>query len=253
MIDVALHYAKTGWPVFPLVAGGKEPAIPKRLGGHGCLDATLDVKRVESWWSEYPDANIGIATGRRSNLLVVDVDCRKTSAWLANLNSLGLPQTFTVRTWSGGFHLYFSLPANSTVTIGTALLEGIDWRATGGYVVGAGSVVGGVTYEICRNVEIGAVPVSLLERIAKHGKGARVAAVSASGGMAIPESKRNEQLFRIGCALRRFGVEAAAILDSLRSINTLHCAPPTDENELRKIAASAVRYAPDANAGGSTR
>ncbi|EQD41166.1 protein containing DNA primase/polymerase, bifunctional, partial [mine drainage metagenome] len=76
MIELARHYVSRGWPVFPLAAGGKVPAIPRERGGHGCLDATLDMNRVEHWWSEYPDANVGISTGRRSGLLVIDVDPR---------------------------------------------------------------------------------------------------------------------------------------------------------------------------------
>ena len=96
MIDLALHYASKRWPVFPLAAGTKVPAIAKERGGHGCTDATLDVKRIEAWWTEYPQANVGIATGSRSGLLVVDIDPRKTTDWLASVNALNLPQTFTL-------------------------------------------------------------------------------------------------------------------------------------------------------------
>jgi hypothetical protein len=250
VIDLALHYVRQGWPVFPLAPGGKEPVVK---GGHGCLDATLDLNRVEAWWREYPAANVGVATGRRSGLLVVDVDPRKTTDWLASLNSMNLPPTFTVRTWSRGYHLYFRLPGKSAISIGADLLPGIDWRGNGGYVVGAGSVVNGVTYEIVRNVEMVSAPASLIEQISKHGKGARVAARSGSGRMLIPESKRNEQLFRIGCALRRFGVEPTAIYESLRAVNAEHCSPPIDDDELHKIGASAGRYAPDAGASRAMR
>lgn len=248
MIDIALHYAKTGWPVFPVVPGGKEPAIPKRLGGHGCLDATLDRQRIEAWWDEYPQANIGIATGRRSCLLVIDVDPRKTSDWLQSVNTLSLPQTFTVRTASGGFHLYFALPADSKISIGADLLPGIDWRGNGGYVVGAGSIVNGVTYEIARSCAIAPAPAALLERICVNGKGPQVASRDASGRMVIPDGKRNEQLFRIACALRRFGIDSNATYEALRAVSSHHCAPPMPDGELRTIAASAMRYVPDSAA-----
>jgi len=245
MIEIAQHYARQGWPVFPLAPGGKKPVIPEERGGHGCHDATLDLTRIEAWWNEYQGANVGIATGRRSGLLVIDVDPRKTPEYLASMNVLALPNTFTVRTWSRGWHLYFRFDGNDKVTIGTNLLPGIDWRGNGGYVVGAGSVVNGVTYEIARNVPIAEAPAALVQRILAHRKGQRVAAVDASGRMVIPVSKRNDQLFRIACALRRFGVDVNAILESLRAVNSDHCASALDDAELRTIAASASKYAPD--------
>jgi hypothetical protein len=249
MMDLALYYASRRWPVFPLATGSKLPAIAKTRGGHGCLDATLNATQIEAWWSEFPEANIGIATGRRSGLLVIDVDPRKTPDWLASVNQLRLPQTFTVRTASSGFHLYFVLPDGAKISIGADLLPGIDWRGNGGYVVGAGSVVGGVTYEIVRNVAMLPAPVTLLDRIATHGKRARIAARDPdSGHMVIPDGRRNDQLFRIGCALRRFGIDYNALAAALCAVNADHCNPPVPETEVRAIVASAMRYAPDDSA-----
>jgi putative DNA primase/helicase len=244
VIDLALFYASKGWPVFPLAAGAKIPAIPKERGGHGCLDATLERKMIETWWDQYPAANIGIATGRRAGLLVIDIDPRKTSDWLQSVNSLKLPQTFTVRTASGGFHLYFASPAHSKITIGANLLPGIDWRGQGGYVVGAGSIVKGVTYEIVRSCAIVTAPAALLARIGTHKK-ARVAARDSSGHMVIPDGSRSDHLIRIACAIRRFGVEFNAIYEALKAVNADHCEPGLPEQDLRTIAASAARYPAD--------
>ncbi len=58
MIDLAVHYARSGYRVFPLAPGSKIPAISKEKGGHGCLDATRDINIIERWWTEYPDANV---------------------------------------------------------------------------------------------------------------------------------------------------------------------------------------------------
>ncbi len=238
MLDLALHYAARGWPVFPLVAGGKKP-IP---GSHGCLDASLDRNRMESWWSEHPDANCGIATGRRAGLLVVDIDPRHNPRWLDALRVLALPRTFTVRTWSGGFHLYFALNGDGTGS-GTDLLPGIDWRCNGGYVVAPGSTVEGALYTIARNLPLAPVPVSLRERIDAHRKQRRVE-LDGEGRMIIESRRRNETLFQAACALRRFGVDAPALLESLRAINVEHCRPALPDAELLTIAQSAARYAP---------
>jgi hypothetical protein len=245
MIDLALYYARTGWPVFPLVPGGKNPVIPREDGGHGCHDATTSVALIEQWWTQWPGANIGIATGKRSRLLVVDVDPRKSETWLSSLNELSLPQTFTVRTWSRGFHIYLEYPRDCGVTIGANLLPAIDWRGEGGYVVGAGSIVEGATYTIAKNLPIAPAPAALIERMRAASKRPKVAAVDGGGRMVIPDGSRNEQLFRIGCALRRYGVDLNAILESLRAVNADHCEPALDDDELRQIAGSAARYAPD--------
>lgn len=243
MLDFALHYAARGWPIFPLAPNSKVPAIPRERGGRGCLDATLDLAQIEGWWREYPDANIGVATGRRSGLLVVDVDPRKTTAWLDSLHSLELPATFTVKTCSGGWHLYFRFSGDERVTIGTDLLPGIDWRGNGGYVVAPGSVVDGAQYEIAKNLPIVRAPESLLERtLAKRNRPRP--APDANGHMTIAAGQRNATLFALACLLRRFGLEYNAILESLRATNGDHCDPPMEDHELRQIAASAMRYAP---------
>ena len=242
MIDTALHYARSGWPVFPLAAGGKVPAIAKERGGRGCHDATLNLNRVADWWRDYPHANVGIATGRRSGLLVIDVDPRKTDKWLESLHALALPATFTVKTASGGWHLYFK-SNDQRITIGANLLPGIDWRANGGYIVAAGSTVNGALYEIAKNLPIAEAPAALLARIVAT-RARRQIERDVAGHMVIPEKRRNDTLMRIGCALRRWGVDYHAILESLRAVNTDHCEPAIEDAEVRRIAASASRYAP---------
>ena len=97
--------------IFPL--NGKYPMISKEKGGHGCKDATRDRAQAESWWSQYPSANIGIATGEINGLLVIDVDIKHDQGKYRNQSSkageaeLGeLPQTWVARTVSVGLHYY---------------------------------------------------------------------------------------------------------------------------------------------------
>jgi Primase C terminal 1 (PriCT-1) len=68
------------------------------------------------------------------------------------------------------------------------------------------------------------------------------AAAVVEGGI-IPEGERNNRLFKIACAMRRFGVTAEEILGALRLVNR-RCVPALDPGELRTIARSAARYAP---------
>ena len=80
-------------------------------------------------------ANVGIITGRLSNLLVIDVDSAESQALIDSLN---LPDTPVVRT-ARGHHYYFRHP---TVEVRNKVnLRGVklDIRGEGGLVVGPGS------------------------------------------------------------------------------------------------------------------
>lgn len=118
--ESAILYASRGWPVFPLVPGTKTPATP-----HGFRDATTDVDITRERWASLPNANIGIATGHRFDVLDVDqIGYREDS-----LDAFGLGPT--VVTPSGGFHVYFLPWGRNRVRFAA----GADWRGLGGYVV----------------------------------------------------------------------------------------------------------------------
>lgn len=134
----AMAYAAEGLPVFPLTPGTKLP-FPK---SHGFLDASTDADVVRTWWSEQPEANIGIATGRISNLFVLDVDMGPGKVGKKSLRKLvakygDLPATRTIRTPSGGLHYLFSLPEDLGIEFrssGSVLAQDVDVRADGGYI-----------------------------------------------------------------------------------------------------------------------
>ncbi|MFJ8023006.1 phage/plasmid primase, P4 family [Streptomyces sp. NPDC096311] len=144
LLRAALTYARMGWAIFPLRPLSKVPATQ-----NGFKDATTDPAVITTWWTENPNANIGIATGA-SNLFAVDVDTKGNKVGAETLKSLTeeygeLPSTYTVQTWSGGWQHYFQMPEprlkNSTGTDKAGLGPDIDTRGDGGYVVAAPSVV----------------------------------------------------------------------------------------------------------------
>lgn len=123
-------YSSGGRLVFP--CRGKIPLTP-----HGCKDATADAAQLEAWWTRWPDANIGIATGPASGLLVLDVDGEEGEVSLVSLQRRHgrLPDAPWVRT-GRGWQLYLSYPdgvrlGNSAGRLG----PGIDTRGDGGYVI----------------------------------------------------------------------------------------------------------------------
>jgi hypothetical protein len=130
LLDAAVSYAETGWPIFPL--NGKEPI----RGSHGFKDATADVETVRRWWTKMPNANIGTAIP--DTLAVVDVDAKAGGLdTLRELeNSDGVPETLTAHTGGGGLHLYFLHPAGELRQGASILGTGIDTRIPGkGYTV----------------------------------------------------------------------------------------------------------------------
>ena len=98
LLKPALALAKRGMAVFPLKARDKIP-----ITKHGCLDATSNLEQVRSWWGKYPDANIGLATGVRSGVWVLDIDGVDGEATLRELEQgMGaLPPTVEVITGGG--------------------------------------------------------------------------------------------------------------------------------------------------------
>jgi uncharacterized protein YndB with AHSA1/START domain len=132
--SAALAYARRGVPVFPCEPGGKRP-----LTRNGFWDATTEARQIEAWWARWPAANVGVPTGGRSGLLVLDADPRGggfESLVLLERENGPLPETARARTGGGGVHVFFGYPAGETVRNSAGTLgAGLDVRGEGGYVV----------------------------------------------------------------------------------------------------------------------
>jgi len=147
----AACYARMGIKVIP-VYHPNDPAenrIPKKgkrpigqLVTNGCKDATDDIDHIIQWWTQKPDANIGIVPGP-SGLIGIDIDGESGRQSLIELEKeLGsLPQTWTVTSGreNGGTHYYFRSP-EFEVSNRVSWREGIDFRHHGGYLIAPPSV-----------------------------------------------------------------------------------------------------------------
>lgn len=164
----ALAYARRGAPVFPCEEGGKRPLTP-----NGFWDATTETRRIGSWWDRWPAANVGIPTGRRSGLLVLDADPRNgglESLALLERENGPIPGTARARTGGGGLHVFFAYPAGETVRNSVEILgAGLDVRGEGGYVVVPPSRTLGVYEWIDRSPPAG--PDWLLARLRERAGG----------------------------------------------------------------------------------
>jgi hypothetical protein len=110
---------------------GKHPL--GSLVPHGVKDATTNRARVLAWWTRHPQANIGLATGYRFDVLDVDGPAGergiRTLAAAHGLASSGP----LVRTGGGGWHFY--LAPTGLGNVHPRGLDHVDWRGRGGYVV----------------------------------------------------------------------------------------------------------------------
>lgn len=170
MLQHVLKAQARGLHVFPVVAGDK---VPHPLAGRWSETATNDLNRIIHFWTNVdPRANIGVAC-KPSELLVVDLDRAKEdwnlrgTQWeyvhgaygprvdgtdlfdemmfKAGVDSIQTVDTYTVRTGSGGLHLYYQWPASWPRASQASPVKGVvDVRGNGGqwggYVLGEGSV-----------------------------------------------------------------------------------------------------------------
>jgi hypothetical protein len=174
MLTAALAYARRGIPVLalhnPRPEGGcscgrsgcdrpgKHPRLP-----HGLTEASTDPRRLDLWWSRWPEANIGLRTGVIMD--VVDVDTDEGGHALRHLVGGAMPVCPLVRTGGGGWHLWLD-PIGYGNRV--RLLPGVDWRGAGGYVVAPPSRhARGTAYRwVCKPSTLPACPPALRDLVA---------------------------------------------------------------------------------------
>ena len=135
LVDAALSYAAKNLPVFPCNASNKRP-----LTEHGFEDASTDPETIRRWWARWPDAMIGMPTGKRSGFWALDID---DPALFEGQNSVEIPETRRCDTGKG-YHLLFRFDLGAPVTNSQrhpkrgwpfAELPGAEARGEGGYVI----------------------------------------------------------------------------------------------------------------------
>lgn len=155
LLRAVLAYVEQGWGAIPLM--NKKPFTP-----HGYKDASKDPAQIIQWWTQWPDANIGLVTGSVSGRLVLDIDVKNGHRGDESLRELeaqygGLPLTRTSRTASGGWHYIFEMPAQP-IKSRKGVRDGIDLLAEGSYFVAVPSTIDGISYQWLNENEIAACP-----------------------------------------------------------------------------------------------
>jgi hypothetical protein len=250
---VALWYAKRGIRTFPLRPGCKKPAV----AAWGEV-ATAVADRIDELFEGYPHAGIGIATG--GGLFVVDIDPRHGGD--IRLHELEgaygeLPETWRVRTPSGGSHFYFRADVPIRNKVDANDWNGIDIRGDGGYVVAPSTVLvphagcdhGGGQYvwmaeSAPHEIALADAPPWLLaalsdERPAGEARPADEWAALVSDG--APEGSRNDSVARLAGYLLRRRPAPRVVLELIRAWNESRCRPPLSEDEILRTVDSICR------------
>lgn len=180
----ALDYIARGWPVIPVhgladrqtgrctcgrypcgrdnSSAGKHPVHPRWQ--NTALMSAADV--WSTWMEDGPLWNIGILTGTASGVFVLDIDPKADGLeQLARLVEAHgpLPETYTVRSGSGGRHFYFAMPPWPLANNQAKLASGIDVRGTGGQVVAPPSISAVGAYTVHSDCPVAPAPRWLLD------------------------------------------------------------------------------------------
>ena len=246
MLASALDSAKRGWQVFP-VTQNKTP-FPNT---HGHKEATDDERKIKELWARFPDANVAIATGRKSGIFVLDVDVKEHKVGDESLAELekqfgALPDSVECLTWSGGRQIYFKYPKDTEIYNSQSKIgKDLDIRGEGGYVVAPGSIVNGRSYEWEVSHHPDDAPVAdapgwLIDKAVEVKK----EKYKLPEGD-IPQGAQDGEMFRFACSLKAQNFTPDMVRSALKE--ALGKCPqdsrkPFEEKDIERWIKSAFRY-----------
>ncbi|MFO1151972.1 MAG: AAA family ATPase [Alsobacter sp.] len=266
-----------GLRLFPARTDGKVPAI------HGWQRrASAEPEAVRDLFFEYDPVlklwrdsgfNVGVHTGQMTDgrwLTVVDVDVNEAKAKKGAESLAALVRehgdawldTFTVKTPSGGRHIYLGAPTPCQGCNSTALGPGIDVKARekrGGLVIGPGSVYPAGTYTIEKDVPIADAPMWLVEKLGEARtveRDARPGIVDDSDANvdrakeyllgeepAIEGRGGDRWTYTVACKVRDLGLSEVTALEVMWDHWNHRCEPPWDFEGLGTKVRNAYNYA----------
>lgn len=241
--------------------------------------AASDPEVIKQWFREDPEMNYGCVAGEKTFMLDIDVkdgDGYETAAKLLNVPRSELDTiTFSVKTPSGGEHLYFESDKAYSNSVKKALGMGLDVRSGNGQVVGPGSTLHvpdewepdkfvQVSYEVVNDGDIAPLPETIRTRMnealtrtdnaqesmsegtidsdgnverARHFLKLRDPAIQGQGG--------DHHTYITACKVRELNISAEKCLELMTEDNGWNerCEPPWDYEELSQKIENAFNYA----------
>jgi len=219
LLEAALEYRfKYNWSIIPLSPGSKIP--PKGLDVIKRRSELATKEEIESWWKENPKYNIGIITGKLSNLFVIDLDkykpeYKEEAIFQYIPDNIETPVDKSPR---GGEHLYFQYPLDSEPTIHADTLPGVDYRGEGGYVLAPPSIFEGknASWIIPPNGKPPALPpdafITYIKNNNIYGNVTQNSGVVTSCDINLNDGARDQSLFHIANMLTKGGSKKEEVL-----------------------------------------
>ena len=276
--EAVIEYARAGFrmlPLFGVITGTDGQRCCECPKGSACESsgkhprrkrwpqtATCNPSSGLAWLKRWSDMNLGLATGRQSGVVVLDVDPRhggdESIAKLAELHG-PLPPTRRHNTPSGGYHLLFGWELGRPVGNRLPALSGasgIDVRGEGGLIVAPPSrhLKGVYRVDASSPTELARLPEWLLEGVAvepaeltPHDRADRWAVAALRNECRAikeaPQGNRNETLFtaswKIGEIIAGGGLDQEKATHELSSAG-LHAG--LDEPEVDDVVARGLDY-----------
>lgn len=230
-LDWALQHAANGRRVFPIARGTKHPLVEWGTA------ATDDEAQIRAWWTQWPNADIAGATGR--GWLVLDVDTKKGHDGERSLRDLesrvGSLDTYTVRTRSGGLHLYFNVDGITKNSEGV-LGDGLDTRGDGGFVMLPGSD----GYQVIDELPAVTVPDALLEELRRRAPTRQD--VLKTAPLDVAEGRRAAYLLSLVSQLREAGADDDLCIAQVERANSELRNPMTHDELRSNVLGSLKRW-----------
>ena len=237
--DAALAYVDAGFGVMPIRRTNKKPYL-ETWKEFQTRKPTRE--KVAKWWKKYPDALIGMVTGKINNLTVVDCDNPEIHSTVRSLLPEGLNILSSTTQRGTGKHLFFGFSSG----LKNWELEGLDVRTEGGYVIVPPSVGMNGPYvwdngsDIRSYTNRPSIPRALLDFILRRAKSPRDhgdVETPTPGSEPTPrlvspitEGSRDDELFHLALDLFRSGKSYEYVC---RAVVTMArgCVPPFAEDE----------------------
>jgi hypothetical protein len=197
-------------------------------------------EEVDQWWKKYPEANIGIVTGKISNLAVIDIDTREGEKnLLEKFPEISLKDNPVVTTPRGGKHIYFKCP-DDKIRNNAGAIPGCDFRANGGYVIAPPSMnTAGNRYEWTNITELHDLLPSYIAYLNSYICSYKENVTDSV--TLFEKGRRDNDLFHIGNQLKKGGSGDEEIRQTMYFIGR-NCNPPLPDREIEIKYQSVIKF-----------
>jgi hypothetical protein len=245
-LEPALKYSSLGYSVIPIKppaadAEGKDCNKKPPISWKGFQSRKATQQEIKKWDKQYPNARIGIVTGKISNLTTLDCDSQEAREQIEEYlpDSLITPIAKSPRK---GNHLDFEY--EPTLPTKAGILPGLDIRNDGGYIICPPSAgLNGSGYEWLPGLALGEVkpakmPPALLSFLEQQNE---AEPQQIKGEVSFNQGSRDESLFHLALTLAKGGM-ARKEVETATIQFARNCKPPFPEHDaLAKVKSAFER------------